>query len=582
MSEFTWYGNQSDVESAAFGALAVIEPMIKKIGLAEIINQHLTTDVQADFDHGAILSMLVGARLYSPIALSNVSDWAEQSGAETLWGIPAEKLNDDRLGRSLDAFFTQRHSILASLALHVAETFDIPLDRLHYDPTHILFTGAYAQAEAREDTSADGSPLSDAALSPAHITKGRGTDDAPKGTRMVHAGLTTFIDELGPLPIFGHTIDGNQNGRTGIRQQLALMQKVLKPQKFTMISDRGTFSVAHLLRLKDAKSNAICSVPWADVKDLFAKVRQSLQWKRASFLSIEQQRRRDRNSDLPHEHYELAVQRHKFNDDESGRSIDTRVIFVFSTADQKVVRQQRQKQIQRNTAELQQIEKSVAVGRYNDKIGAVSKRVARAFGNGNADRYFSWELQELTKQERERTSKAFVRGSRVATHRFVWSYNESLVSEDETHDGYSAIVTTVPASTQAADRVFTMFREQNLVEHANRQFKGPLAVRPVFLHKPERVEALIYLLMVALMIYFLLQRAYRANTPDDAPQSERRMTAATILKAFANYAIIYHRHSLGRSASPTRLTTRQRNILKRLGFSTPAQTLSRRLPRPPD
>ena len=500
MSELTWYGNQSDVESASFGALAVIEPMIQKINLAEIINQHLPTDGQAEFDYGSILSMLVAARLYSPVALSNVATWAQQSGAELLWDIPADKLNDDRLGRSLDAFFTQRHSILASLALHTAETFDIPLDRLHYDPTHILFTGAYADSEAREATSADGNPLINADLSPAHITKGRGTDDAPKGARMVHAGLTTFIDELGPLPIFGHTIDGNQNGRTGIRQQLTLIQKVLKPKPFTMISDRGTFSVAHLLRLQEANSNAICSVPWADVKDLFAKTRKKLKWKRASFLSIEQQRRRDRNSDLPQEHYELAVQRHTFEDGESGDSIETRVIFVFSTADQKVVRQQRQKQIQRINAELQQIEKSVAIGRYNDKIDAVSKRVAKILNNSNAERYFRWDLRKMTKRELERTGKASVRGSRVATHCFTWSYDESLVKEDEKHDGFSAIVTTVPASSHSADRVFTMFREQNLVEHANRQFKGPLAVRPVFLHKPERVEALIYLLMVALMI----------------------------------------------------------------------------------
>jgi len=35
---------------------------------------------------------------------------------------------------------------------------------------------------------------------------------------MIHAGLCTYIDELGPLRIFGHTIDGNQSGRTGIRQ----------------------------------------------------------------------------------------------------------------------------------------------------------------------------------------------------------------------------------------------------------------------------------------------------------------------------------------------------------------------------
>ena len=581
MNDTTWYGKQSDCETAAFGVLALVEPLIQKIDLVKIINQHLPVDVQAEFDHGSILSLLVAARLYSPIALSNVSQWAEQSGADVLFGVPGPKLNDDRLGRSLDAFFTQRHSILAAVALHVAEKFHIPLDRLHYDPTHILFTGSYAEAEARDDTS-DSDALSDAALAAAQITKGKATDDAPKGSRMVHAGLTTYIDELGPLPIFGHIISGNQNGRTGIRQQLALIDKLLKPQKLTMISDRGTFSVGHLLRLQDAKSHAICSVPWGDVKELFDQRRQSMQWKQASFLSIEQQRRRDRSSALPKEHYELSVQKHEFHDNESKRSIDTRVIFVFSTADQKVLRQQRQKQITRIQAELEQLEKSVALGRYNNKLKAVKTRIDRAMGNGKAERYFSWELKELTAQQRKDTQRDAVPGSRPPTHRLVWSFQEDLVTADEADDGYSAIVTTVPTSSHSADVVFTMFREQNLVEHVNRQFKGPIAVRPVFLHTPQRVEALVFLLMIALTIYFLLQRTYRENTPEDAPQTEHRATAATLLKAFQNYALVITYTPIGRTVRPSRLTTRQREILQRLQFPSPAQTLSRRLPTPPD
>ena len=107
-------------------------------------------------------------------------------------------------------------------------------------------------------------------------------------------------------------------------------------------------------------------------------------------------------------------------------------------------------------------------------------------------------------------------------------------------------------------------------------------MRPVFLHTPQRVEALVFLLMIALMVYFLVQRTYRSNTSDDAPQNERRMTAATILKTFSNYTVLIHRNPIGRDVSPTRLTTRQRNILNRLEFPTPAQTLSRRLPRPPN
>src|SRR5262245_62921138 len=116
---FTWYGNQSSAEGVNFGALAVIWPLLERMQLVPILNQHLPADPQAEFDHGTVLSLLVAARLYSPVALVNVAQWAADSRADLLWSIPLDKINDDRLGRSLDALFEQRHSILARLALHV-------------------------------------------------------------------------------------------------------------------------------------------------------------------------------------------------------------------------------------------------------------------------------------------------------------------------------------------------------------------------------------------------------------------------------------------------------------------------------
>ena len=60
-----------------------------------------------------------------------------------------EKITDDRLGKSLDAFFGQRHSILASVALTVSREFGVDLSEVHYDPTHILLHGAYELSEPR-------------------------------------------------------------------------------------------------------------------------------------------------------------------------------------------------------------------------------------------------------------------------------------------------------------------------------------------------------------------------------------------------------------------------------------------------
>ena len=82
--------------------------------------------------------------------MSNILSGQKSRGADIFWNIPIEKMNDDRFGRSLDAFFEQRHSIIGAVALHVAEEFKVPLSELHYDPTHVLFEGAYDNAVKRD------------------------------------------------------------------------------------------------------------------------------------------------------------------------------------------------------------------------------------------------------------------------------------------------------------------------------------------------------------------------------------------------------------------------------------------------
>jgi transposase len=554
------------------------------MNVAQIINQHLPADPQAEFDYGTTLSLLMAARLYSPVALSNVAGWARETGADILWNIPPEKLNDDRLGRALDAFFEQRHSILAHLALHVSREFKVPLKEFHYDPTHLLFTGAYENAVPREeviDRSGEREQIrSDDQLGPAHITKGRAMDDAPKGSLMVHAGLSTYVDEFGPLPFFGHTVDGNQNGRTAVDEHLALLRKHLKLQRVTMMSDRGTFSVGHLLRLKAEDSYAICSAPWSEFKELFHKHRKKLTWTKASYLSLEQQRRRKANSDLPQEHYELAVLRHRLKDEDTKQEIDCRVIFVFSTADQKVVRQQRQKHIEHIREGLEKCQANVARGGPYTDEAAVSRRIARVFGNKDAAKYFTWKMLPLTKSEQRKLPKP-ARGARLATHRLDFHFDEKAVKQDEQDDGYSVIVTTVPRNNGSADEVFSKFKQQSYSEQVNRQFKGPVAVRPVFLHTPQRVEALVFLMIAVLTLYYLLQRLYRQTVPRKASNEERRTTTQKILAAFSSYTLLIHHTRLGREVQPTRLTTRQRQILQQLGFVTPAKLLSQRLPRAP-
>ena len=574
-----WYGNQVDanIESRNIGTLAVIAPLLQRMQVAEIIDQHLPADPQAEYPYGSILSVLIAARMFNPLGLMNVAKWAKDSGAELLWNIPAEKLHDDRLGKALDAFFTQRHSILASFALFISEQLSVPLADVHYDPTHILFHGAYEESQAREELPTDQTIPTNAQLPAAHVTKGRRMEDAAHGRRMIHVGLCTVMDEFGPLPIYGHTVSGNQNGRTAVAEQFALILKHLKPPQLTMISDRGTYSILHLARMRREGFHALCSAPWDDYRDLYDQHRRELRWKQASFLSLEQQRRRQQG-DLSREHYDLAVIRHSLIDPLSKQSFPVRVIFVFSSADQKVVRKRRREQIEKIQVELANIQRSVAGGNRNTDPASITRRVERLFGSKQAAKYFSYEMVPLTKTQQAKLPVPG-RGRKCPTHRFDFRLDKKKQKQDEPYDGLNALVTT--AMQLSADQLFSKFKQQAYAEHANHIFKGPLAVRPVFLQNTCRVEALVFLMMISLTLYFVLQRIYRESCEADAPTRQRRKTTRTILSEFAVFTLLVTRTPSGKIVQPLQPNETQRELLKRLELFTPAQLLSKKLPRQP-
>src|SRR3954453_2755773 len=102
-----WHGPTLTDETLAFGPLALIAPLLQRLDIAPLIDRHLPPDPQLAFSHGRILSLLLAARLCQPTALTNPPAWGERTVAHLPWDTPAARLNDDRMGRALDAFFAQ-------------------------------------------------------------------------------------------------------------------------------------------------------------------------------------------------------------------------------------------------------------------------------------------------------------------------------------------------------------------------------------------------------------------------------------------------------------------------------------------
>jgi hypothetical protein len=567
----TWHGTPQADEVVQLGPLALLQPLLQQLDVAALIDRHLPADPQQEFSHGRVLSLLLAARLCRPTALMNIPAWAHNSGADILWDLPADKLNDDRLGRALDAFFEQRHSILAGVTHQALRLVEAELHRLHFDTTHLTFCGAYTTSEPRPPTALE-ELRGDGQLPAAHIRHGYLTRD-----RMIQVGVSALVDDLGALPVFGHALDGNRNGFTAIREQYQLLRAHLPlADDLLLVSDRGTFSAEHVARLHRHGHHVLCSVPWNDYRALYEQHAGALQWQTASYLSIEQRRRRECNSALPREDYQFAVVRHELTDPTTGDGVPCRVLFVRSSADAKQARQRREDNVATIRAGLERLAEKVRRAHPRTDHASVARQVSRLFGKKAAAKYFGWELTPLTPAG-QAAAAPVGRGFKRPTHRLTFTFDEAAATADARHDGLAALVTTAPL-TRSGDALFGVFKQQNCLELLHHQWKTPLAVRPVFLKSPQRVEALVCLLQIALQVYQVLERRYRQTLAADAPVGERRRTAESLLRAFDGYGLLVRQVPVGRVVHATRLTGRQRDILRQLSLPTPAQTLARRLP----
>ena len=245
MVAFTWRAGGATQHVVNAGPLALIEPLLDQLDIEAIIDRHLPPDPQLEFSHGQVLRVLLAARLCQPTALINVAAWAEKSGADIFANIPADKLNDDRLGRGLDAFFDHRHSILGSVTAQALQLTGLSLQRLHFDPTAIVLCGAYESSQARPDGPANVPFTGDGLLPPAHLGHGYSAD-----TKMFQVGQLAIVDDYGAVPVLAHCLDGNRNGHPAIRETFSLAQQHLRlPDDLLLISDRGTCSLEHIARL---------------------------------------------------------------------------------------------------------------------------------------------------------------------------------------------------------------------------------------------------------------------------------------------------------------------------------------------
>lgn len=171
------------------GALPVVAAFAERLGLVDAVDRHCPIRSVADYTHGQVLLAMVANRLTHPQPLSSFVGWGQRFAVEAALGIEADKLNDDRLGRTLDVLADNVDDVLNLVSRRAIERFGIDVSELHWDLTNLLFTGGYEHQD------------------PGHPQVRLGRYQGRQVERQVKAGLLVTGD--GAVPVASAAFNGN-------------------------------------------------------------------------------------------------------------------------------------------------------------------------------------------------------------------------------------------------------------------------------------------------------------------------------------------------------------------------------------
>src|SRR5216684_8595581 len=127
------------------GPLLIVAHYLRALGVAQIVDAAIPRRGKALASHGEITAVLAASRLAAPAPLYDIAGWASSAAVPELLGTPAVLLNDDRLGRSLEALAGVAEDVRGQLMLTAIREFPTVADasRLHLDLTAVRFAGSY-------------------------------------------------------------------------------------------------------------------------------------------------------------------------------------------------------------------------------------------------------------------------------------------------------------------------------------------------------------------------------------------------------------------------------------------------------
>jgi transposase len=546
-----------EFETRTIGPLVLTTPVLRRLEFREIVNRYCPIAEQAELDHGLVAELVTQSRLSDPRALYDLPGWAEHFAVAALYPEieRTEQVNDDWAGRMLDALYDQRAVIWGDLVANAARCYGLDLHRLHADTMAMTFAGLFADQAA-----VAGMPRLEPGYNPA-------------GEWLQQLKLFALSAGDGGLPVWFDVLSGGTGDSTTYVPQFAAFSEHAR--------------LAHFLPLEDVLLIGARKMPTAENQLIWLRLnlgyigpitlqdqqRQTLRdmlaagrtWQALPYVATREAAKGPRQRTA----YRGLGHTVKVTDPQDpGRHWSVRHLYVHSSVLASREAGRRANDMQAIEAELQRLQG--LVNKYDYKRPEISTRrvQSKAFKKRPAQKYFLIEVVHHA----DRPS---------APLELRYGVDHAQVQRDAELDGVSLLVAGGKAATLSDAEIGAEWKGQYKVEPCFRLVNQLFLVAPLFLKTPQRIAALVLLIMVGALVAGLIERQVRRALaelqqpitglmPDG--RDTLRPTVARLFKAFADYSLVQVKEVCGRVIETrfARLNPVQAQILKLLELPQPA------------
>jgi len=461
------------------GALPVLYALLETLQVRKIINRYCPT--AAEIDCGTVAVVLILNRLMAPRPLYQVADWLAQTVLVYILGVPAAKFNDDRLGRVLDAISQHTRDIWQDIVHQALVQADIDLSLIFYDLTAFVVHGAYSDSQ--------------------HVDFGF-AHNTPMNKRKFKVGLDVAAD--GNIPTEYELWSGRTADQATVQKNMERLCRLLKRHSWpvgevTIVGDRAN--------LNDELALAY------DEHDLRYLVGLQAQKKRHRELLVAIPERQFYTHPLIDDHGPSGywgmpcpvLFKHE------GRQVIHRGLVVLSGPMRTALRRTRADQLRALRQALRTVQ---------SKIGRPYYRTLKAL------------QQRANTQLKQSPAGKFLRAQAYTDEQgqigLRWWVDRYALWQAMQRDGRYLLVTN--DWSLSPRRMLALYRQKDGVEKRFTVSKSDLKVSPIYLHKDQRIEAMLLINMLALLAYSLLERQVR--------QGGLQMTTRRIIEKLESLEVI--------------------------------------------